>query len=126
MSIAARLGLSDDVLRREKLSIRFDIPAEKIDCVKPQLEVLDWCAALNMPYDRFQPGDTAKVNYTITCEYIGNTAMALTAVNEICRDHPELIEAVEMEELVHGKMLLHEAMCRLDALMETVKKRPAK
>lgn len=112
------------VNRRERLCIRFDIPAEQIEAVKPQLEVLDQCAALNMPYDKLRPGDTAKVNYTVTCEYLGNTAKALTAVNEICRDHPELIEAVLMEELEHGKMLLHEAMCRLDTLMETVTKRP--
>lgn len=105
--------------RAERLSVRMDIDHADIEKVRPQLEVLERCAALNMPKNVI-PGDLLKVNYSLTAEYLGNTAQALTAVNEICSQHPELVAAVKYEELKHGKMLLHEVLSRLDTLMQTV------
>jgi hypothetical protein len=97
-----------------------DIPGSQMSKVREQLDVLRECCALNLDPDTIRPNDLMRVNYSVTCEYFGNVARALSAVNEICANHPEVVTGVEYQELKHGRMLIHEVLARLDQLMATV------
>lgn len=108
----------------ERLSIKMNIEGRQVPAVRRQLDVLRECSALNLDPATVRPGDLVKVEYTVFCQYFGNTARALAAVNEICANHPEVVKAVEWKELERGRMLLHETLTRLDQLMTTVRKRP--
>jgi hypothetical protein len=104
----------------ERLSIKMHIPGSQVPVVRKQLDVLRECSALNLDPADVRPDDLVKIDYTVTCKYFGNVARALSAVNEICANHPEVVTGVEYQELKHGRMLIHEVLARLDQLMATV------
>jgi hypothetical protein len=66
--------------------------------------------------------DELKVAYDFTIEYFGNVVRKLEAVEKICSD-PDVVVAASCPELEQGRLLVYEALKRLEAIIKSMKGR---
>jgi hypothetical protein len=71
---------------------------------------------------RVRDDDLLKIDYTLSIQYMGNVAKALTAVAELCAD-PDVVVSASCAELTQGRILCYEAFRRLDAVIREIEKR---
>jgi hypothetical protein len=67
-------------------------------------------------------GDDLKVTYTFTAAYFGNVVKCLEAVKKICSD-PNVVVSASCANLTQGRILIYEALKRLDAVIVEIDKR---
>ncbi len=102
--------------RRETINIKMEL--DKAAC-------LAHAKALNdIPSQMPDMGenDRIKINYTLTANYFGDVTKALIAVREICSD-PDVVVSASCDDLTEGKILFHEALKQLEAVIKEIESR---
>jgi len=66
--------------------------------------------------------DTLKVDYTLYAHYFGDVVKKLEAMKKICSD-PDVIVSASCASLTQGRLLIYEALKRLDAVIAEIEKR---
>ena len=66
--------------------------------------------------------DTLKVDYTLYANYFGDVVKKLEAVKKICSD-PDIVVSASCASLTQGRLLIYEALKRLDTVIAEIEKR---
>ena len=75
-----------------------------------------------VPPQKMDESDDLKVNYTFRAGYFGGIVDALEAVKKICSD-PDVVVSASCASLTQGRILVYEALKRLDAVIAEIEKR---
>ena len=66
--------------------------------------------------------DDLNVDYTLYAHYFGDVVKKLEAVKKICSD-PDIVVSASCASLTQGRLLIYEALKRLDAVIAEIEKR---
>lgn len=94
---------------RVDIKMLLDVDAYKRHALAVKTLVPDWKQQL-------KKNDLLKVSYSFWIKYYGNVAEKLAAVAELC-DDPEILKEVDCAALEEGRILVYEALKRLDAVI---------
>jgi hypothetical protein len=71
---------------------------------------------------QMEKDDDLKVSYDLFINYFGDVVRCLEAVKKICSD-PDVVITASCPELEQGRLLIYEALKRLDSVIKTVRDR---